>query len=116
MVTELTLTELEKAQENGDISLFIREIIAILLLAINDWPSKITTLADFDTEINNFLKEEVTKNNIEKKLLHINYVKHAWEAEALSSLLDVFSSRFESKSFKEIILEFMYEVKRDGKN
>ena len=115
MKTELTLTELEKAQENKDIPLFIQELIAILLSAINDWPGKITTLADFDTEISDFLKDEVTRNNIEKKLLHINCAKYAWEAEALSNLLDIFSSRFENKSFKEIILELRCEIESNDK-
>ncbi|WP_410221850.1 hypothetical protein [Pedobacter sp.] len=115
MKTELTLTELEKAQENEGISLFIREIIAILLSAINDWPSKTTNLADFDMEISHFLKNEVTKSNIEKKLLHINYTKNAWEAESLSNLQEIFSSHFENKSFKEIILELGFEIKSNEK-
>jgi hypothetical protein len=65
-------------------------IIEMILAAINDWPNPNLTLEDYETEVSEFLGEEPSRINIEKRLKESSTSEFAWQSKSLSKLLEVF--------------------------
>ena len=101
----LSILEVEKMVENDKFSPEIKNGIEILLSAINDWSTPINNLCDYDLAVQNFIESVVTKRNIESALSKIDLSRFAWEAESLSSLIEVFDYFKESNTLSEIINE-----------
>jgi hypothetical protein len=101
----LSIFEVEKMVENDKFSPQKKNGIEILLSAINDWSTPLNNLCDYDLAVQNFIEREVTKSNIESALSKIDLSRFAWEAESLSSLIEVFDYFKESNTLSEIIIE-----------
>lgn len=101
----LSILEVEEMVENEKFSLEIRNGLKFLLSAINDWSAPVNNLYDYDLAVQNFIESLVTKRNIEISLSKIDISRFAWEAESLSSLIEVFDYFKESNTLSEIINE-----------
>lgn len=101
----LSILELEEMVEIDKISPKIKNCIEILLSAINDWTTPVNNLCDYDKAVQNFIESVVTKRNIEIALSKIDLSRFAWEAESLSSLIEVFDYFKEGNTLSQIINE-----------
>ncbi|HEY4323318.1 MAG TPA: hypothetical protein VGN20_05010 [Mucilaginibacter sp.] len=110
----LSIIELEEVGASNNIDTRVKEVINILLTAVNDWPTAILNLTDFEIEVNNFIGGEVTKDKIDLARSKIDYSKNAWQAESLSQLIEVYKFYDRTISFKGIIKDL--ELKLNTKN
>lgn len=101
----LSITYLEKIQESEKITTAVKDILAILLAAINDWPDQIISLIDYEKEIYKLVGKEINRKKLEDYISKIDYSKNAWEAESLSQLIEVYNYYEEKKLLKEIFNE-----------
>jgi len=106
----LSINHLEKIQESEKLTTAIREIINILLAAINDWPNEIISLADYEKEIYKLVGEEIDRQKLEEYILKIDYSQNSWEAESLSQLIEVYNYYEEGKPLKEIFKEIKEKI------
>jgi hypothetical protein len=93
----LFISDLEKM--NSD----VKEVVDVLMLAINDWPNQVVKLEDYEIEVSKFIGQEATAKGITLALTNIDYSVHSWQAESLSELLNVFNFYDDNVSLKEII-------------
>ena len=111
----LEIGNLQKVQESESANPIIKDLIGGLLIAINDWPDPIVQLEDYELQVCKFLGKEVTKNNLQECLSQINSSKHAWYAESLCELEDVFKLYEYEISLREVITDLRAKLKnRDG--
>ena len=61
--------------------------------AINDWPKAITSVNEYITQIEIFIKGKSSKQNISIALNNIDYSKNAWEAESLCQIIELFDNK-----------------------
>lgn len=101
----ILISVLEKNQASEVLSSRTREILTILLAAINDWPRPIVHLADFEKEVYRFIGNEMDRTKLKEVISKIDCSKHAWEAESLSQLIEIYSYYDDKKSLKEIFDE-----------
>lgn len=94
---DLFISDLEKV--NSD----VKEVVDVLMLAVNDWPNQVVKLEDYELEVSKFIGQEATAKAITLALASIDYSAHSWQAESLSELLNVFTFYDDNVSFKEII-------------
>jgi hypothetical protein len=111
---KINIVDLERILDKGEITDNLKNAISILLAAMNDWPNSLNSLEDFEYEVQDYIKGETKKINIEKKLKsNIDFNKYAWEAESLSQLLEVYDYYKEDLSVKEIILLLRMELLKE---
>lgn len=101
----ILISVLEKNQASEVLSSRTREILTILLAAINDWPRPIVHLTDFEKEVYRFIGNEMDRTKLKEVISKIDCSKHAWEAESLSQLIEIYSYYDEKKFLKEIFDE-----------
>lgn len=106
----LSVSYLEKIQESEKLTTIVKQILTILLTAINDWPSQLPTLVDFEKEIYKLVGEEIDKKGLENYVLKIDYSKDAWKGESLSQLIEVYNYYEENKPLKEIFNEIKEKI------
>lgn len=109
----LTVNHLEKIYEETKLSTVSKEILGILLSAINDWPHQIGNLIDYENEIYELIGEETNKKKLQDYLLNIDYSKNAWEAESLSQLIEFYNYYEDHKPLKEIFKELKIEIEEN---
>ncbi len=110
----LSILEVKEMFENDKFSPKIKDGIEILLSAIDDWPSSVNNLCDYDLAVQNFIESIVTKRNIEITLRKIDLSRFAWEAESLSSLIEVFGYFKEGNTLSQIINELQEQCTKRG--
>jgi len=101
----LSVSHLEKIQESEKLTTIVKQILTILLAAINDWPNQLPTLVDFEKEIYKLVGEEIDKKVLENYILKIDYSKDAWKGESLCQLIEVYNYYEENKPLKDIFNE-----------
>lgn len=106
----LSVGHLEKIQESEKIATVIKEILTMLLAAINDWPTSIASLIDFEQEIYKLVGERIDKKRLEDYISKIDYSKNAWQAESLSQLIEVYNYYEDKKPLKEIFNEIKEKI------
>lgn len=106
----LSVNYLEKIQESEKITRTIKEIISILLVAINDWPTPIISLGDYEKDVYKLIGEEVSRKTMKEYISNIDYSKNAWEGESLSQLIEIFNYYEEEKQLKEIFKEIQGKI------
>lgn len=106
-----SIIKIEEMVEKEEFSTGMIPIIKALLIAANDWPEALDNLYDFEMAIQYFIKNTTTKNNIELATKNVNYLNYAWEAESLSSIIEVFDYFEEGITLKEIIDKVMQSQK-----
>jgi len=105
----LSVSYLEKIQESEKITA-IKEIINILLAAINDWPIPIISLIDYEKEVYKLIGEDVSRKTMGEYVSNIDYSKNAWEGESLSQLIEIFNYYEDGKQLKEIFKEIQGKI------
>jgi hypothetical protein len=80
-----------------------QEAVDILVKAINDWPTRIINVRDYEAEIRNFIGQPTTEKEIARALQNIDFSINSWEAESLSQLLDIYTFYSKGLSLIEII-------------
>lgn len=106
----LSVGHLEKIQESSKIKPAKKEILTIILSAINDWPTPIASLVNFEEEIYKLIGERIEKKSMVDYISKIDYSKKAWQAESLSQLIEVYNYYEENKLLKEIFNEIEENV------
>lgn len=106
----LSVSYLEKIQESEKLTGVIKEVINILLAAINDWPAPMVSLVDYEKEVYKLMGEEVSRKTMEEYISNIDYSKNAWKGESLSQLIEVFNYYKEGKQLKEIFNEIQIRI------
>lgn len=76
--------------ENEAVDAPLKEVIRILLRAANDWPVPVSSLEDFEDEIARFIGGATTRTGIGTVSAGIDLSKHAWQAESLCQVEEVF--------------------------
>ena len=109
----LKISKLLEIQELEVATTATKDIIDILLIAINDWPNAIDKLSDYESEVQNFIGGDVTKKKLEACLSQIDFSKNTWEAESLSQLADVFQFYDEDVSLLEIIKDLQLKLESE---
>jgi len=89
---DIKIDSLEKLTRDGSIRGSKKKKIEILLAAINDWPTVISTLNDYLTEVTLVTGPPVTRKTIESGMKKLSFSSDAWKIESLtqlSELLDI---------------------------
>lgn len=87
---KLYISNIDRLIENDTIDNETKSILRIFNDAYRDWPVPFFLFDEFEEDIRKFLSKIPDEKNIENALKKINYSKHAWYAESLSELLEVF--------------------------
>ncbi len=97
--------EIEKKIENNEIAEGLSQVFKIILSSINDWPTSVLTLYDYEMQVEGFINNRTTKINIEKSLKAIDFSENSWQAESLTQILDVFQFYKSGYTLKKILDE-----------
>ena len=108
---KLSIVFLEEIQDSDKVPLAVKQIIDILLLAINDWPKEILTVDDYEIEVKGFIKNSTTLDNIERALKKIDYSTESWESESLYQVKDVFLHYDEEIDLRAVIVDLKSKLK-----
>ena len=106
----LSISHLEKIQGSEKLTEVIKEIVNILLAAINDWPNQIASIVDYEKEIYKLVGEEIDRKKLEEYISKIDCLRNAWEAESLSQLVEIYNYYEEWKPLKEILKEIKEKI------
>lgn len=109
----LIISDLENVQESKKIDSIIRKVVGILLTAINDWPSPVIDLENYELEVKIFIGSKTTKQKIKSALTQIDFSKNSWQAESLTQVIDVFEFYKDGMSLKEIITELKIKLEQE---
>lgn len=109
----LEISKLLQIQELEIATTATKDIIGILLIAINDWPNAIDNLNDYESEVRNFIGGDITKKRMEACLSQIDFSENTWEAESLTQLADVFQFYNEDVSLMEIINDLQLKLESE---
>ena len=112
----IDIIRLIEIQELKKINPVIKNVIKVLLNSINDWPSSIVILEDYEIDVRNFIGGNVTKNRLEIILSKIDFSQNAWQAESLSHLIEVFQFYDNEVSLKEIIIDLKQKLEDENTN
>ena len=104
-MNKLAINKLEEIKKSKSANEKDEIIIDLLLAATNDWPTPILDLESYEVEVERFIGNKTTKENIENKLSKIDFSKDAWRAESLSQLIELFAFFPKSTSLRAIIAE-----------
>jgi hypothetical protein len=103
----ITIDELIMKMEKDDTGTEIKRAAKGLIDAINDWPTNLTTIEDFISEMKNEFGGLISKNKLEK---YLNLNK-AWKMESTTSTIEMLDV-FPDKSFDEIVADISDHYKR----
>ena len=106
----LQISKLIEIQEIIESKIFISKLVEIFLNSINDWPNSVVSLEDFELDVQNIIRTDVTQKSLEIFLSEINLTKNAWQAESLSQLIHIFDYYNDKVSLKEIIMDLKQKL------
>ena len=109
-IGKLYICEIEKKIENNEIPEELSQVFKIILSSINDWPTSVLTLYDYEMQVEGFINNRTTKINIEKSLKTIDFSENSWQAESLAQILDVFQFYKIGYTLKEISNEVKNKI------
>ena len=102
----LTFDELSSAIENDKGENNLKICAALLLSAINDWPTlNLKEPKHFVAELNREIKGKLTHGNLHKYLEALNPTNEAWKMESISYLLEIFDLYQKDKYEQALELE-----------
>jgi hypothetical protein len=91
-VIKLSVSKIEEMISDESAPKRLIPILAAFVTAINDWPTEVKTLEQYEKQVREFICASTTKGNIEIFLKIIDFSKYSWEAESLFQVLEVFKS------------------------
>jgi len=101
---DLSISYLEELQKKRQFPTHVHELMAIFLASMNDWPTEVLTLADYEKEIYALFKDEgISRSKLDEYGSKLDLRKQAWEAESLYQLLNVFNYYEDGKLLREIV-------------
>jgi hypothetical protein len=103
----ITIDELIDKIEKDDTGSEIKRAAKGLINAINDWPTGLTTIEDFISEMKNEFGAQISK----RKLENYSNLNEAWKLESTASTIEMLDV-FPNKSFDEIVKEISDYYKR----
>ncbi len=103
----ISVNELIDKIEKDDTGTEIKRAAKRLIDAINDWPTNLTTIEDFISEMKNEFGGQVSKKELEK----YSNLNEAWKMESTTSTIEMLDV-FPGKSFDEIIKDISDYYKR----
>jgi hypothetical protein len=109
---KISISQLEEIHDSLEINSNEREIIDIILAAINDWPNPIFTLEEYILDVEKFIGFELSKETISTSLLNMDLLKNAWESESLTQIMEIFNFYNTNISLMEIITEIDVKFKK----
>jgi len=98
-----TVEELKSIEDEINIDATIKKIVSTFLVAINDWPTDISTIENYELAVHSFIKGVTTEANIKKAEKTISVANNAWQFESLSQILEVFNYYKQGTSLKQIV-------------
>ena len=108
----LSLGDLEEIEESQRYLGLAPELIAILIEAINDWPTEIHSLDDYVAEVCKLVgTEDVTRSQLAGYWAKLDVPGSAWRIESLNGLSRVFNYYEEGILLKEIIKDISAKVR-----
>src|SRR5688572_4956392 len=81
----ITIDELSAKTEKDDIGSEIQRAAKGLIDAINDWPTNLTTIEDFISEMKNEFGGQISKKKLEK----YSNLNEAWKMESTTSTIEM---------------------------
>lgn len=106
----LHISDIENKVNDVTVDNDTREIVSILIAAINDWPESCLTLEEYESHLNKFINGEVTRDQLNSSLKKINLNADAWKAESITQTLEVFKFFKEGLSLKDIIAQVKSKI------
>jgi hypothetical protein len=103
----ITIDELIDKIEKDDTGTEIKRAAKGLIDAINDWPTSLTTIEDFISEMKNEFGGQILKKTLEK----YSNLNEAWKMESTTSTIEMLDV-FPDKSFDEIVAYISDHYKR----
>lgn len=110
-IMTISLEYLEDIKESGKLTKITQELVTIIVLAMNDWPSEVLSLADFETKIYTSIGEDLDKEKIEEYLINVDFTLNSWKAESICQLLEIYNYYDEGRTLKEIMKEIRDDLK-----
>lgn len=98
----MELEDVEKLGNSKDTEAGVEKATVILLAAIDDWPMQVRSLEEFCRQIEQFIESEATRESLVSNLSHINCGTHAWHAETLTQLLELFDLYPPASSLRQL--------------
>jgi hypothetical protein len=92
----LNIDVLETYLDNANPEL--KEIIGIVIEAMNDWPNNVSDLDDFLSELKKTFGDNLSEDSLKAHLIPNYSMSNSWEVESLASLIKLFSK----KDFKDL--------------
>lgn len=114
MIETFNINELEEIRQLNPANKLLIDTIDVLLAAINDWPTAIINLNDYNTEVEAFIGGKANKRNIQSALSKIDYAKNAWKAESLFQATQALEYYNVEISLNELIEEMKLKYSRDN--
>lgn len=71
----MTITRLEEIRDAKATNEIDVAALDILLAVVNDWPTLIVDLEEYESAVDNFIGQRPTKHNIESRLKNIDFQK-----------------------------------------
>jgi hypothetical protein len=96
----ITIDELIDKIEKDETETEIKRAAKELIDAINDWPTNLTTIEDFISEMKNEFGGQISKKKLEK----YSNLNEAWKMESTTSTIEMLDV-FPNKSFDEIVVD-----------
>lgn len=97
------ILKIEEMVENEKFPTELIPVVETLLSAVNDWSEPLDNFYDYDISVEKFIKNTPTKKHIELALKNVDVSNFAWQAESLSSLIEIYDHFEEGITLKEII-------------
>lgn len=84
--------------------------VQVILDFINDWPNPVESLDIFVRLLSQSVGNPLTQINIEKYILGLDPITNAWEKEALTQLISLFSHYHNGVTLDKIFLKIEKEL------
>ena len=107
----LSIVFIENISGN-DIDEKTKSVIDIFVRSVNDWPSEVVNLDEFISQLEEFINGAATKLSLEATLTKLDLKNNAWEAEAITHVLEVYQYYDEGLSLSEIINALTNDLQR----
>lgn len=110
---ELKIEDLEYMSELIPNDSNLKKSLEILSSSINDWPTSINNIDEFEKQVKMLINNEINERNINLFLSEFSALQlsnQAWKIEAISELVDIFHYYPNNISFKEIIINIQKEL------